>query len=321
MPAQTQYELKLGVATREAFGRALVEVGRENKNVVVCDADLTKSTMTTYFAKEFPDRFFECGIAEANMVAIGSGLAAAGKIPFVSSFSAFVINKGFEQLRATAAYPHVNLKVVGTHSGISIGEDGPSQMSIEDLGLACSLPGFIVLSPADEVSMRALVRAATDHIGPVFIRAGRPKVPIIYQADQKFTIGKAIELVPGTDATIIGTGLMTAEAIRAAQALEAENLNVRVIDLHTVKPLDRDAIGKAAAETGAIIVAEEHLVDGGLGVRVAQVVAETHPCVMEFVGIENTYAESGSPEALLEKYGLTSTRIAEAVRRAISRKK
>jgi transketolase len=326
MPAQTQsermkYELKLGVATREAFGKALVEVGRENKDVVVCDADLTKSTMTTYFAKEFPERFFECGIAEANMVAIGSGLAAAGKIPFVSSFSAFVINKGFEQLRATAAYPHVNLKVVGTHSGISIGEDGPSQMSIEDLSLACSLPGFIVLSPADEVSMRALVRAATAHNGPVFIRAGRPKVPVIYEADHEFVIGKAVELAPGTDATIIGTGLMTSEAIRAAQALEAENFNVRVIDLHTIKPLDRDAIRKAASETGAIVVVEEHLVDSGLGVRVAQVVAETQPCVMEFVGIENTYAESGSPEALLEKYGLTSTKIAEAVRRAISRKR
>jgi len=326
MPAQGQserikYELKLGVATREAFGKALLEVGRENKNVVVCDADLTKSTMTTYFAKEFPDRFFECGIAEANMVAIGSGLAAAGKVPFVSSFSAFVVNKGFEQLRATAAYPHVNLKVVGTHSGISIGEDGPSQMSIEDLGLACSLPGFVVLSPADEVSMRALVRAATDHIGPVFLRAGRPKVPIIYQTDQKFTIGKAVELTPGTDATIIGTGLMTSEAIRAAQALEGENLNIRVIDLHTIKPLDREAIAKAAAETGAIVVAEEHMKDGGLGVRVSQVVAETNPCVMEFVGIENAYAESGSPEALLEKYGLTSIRIADAVRRAISRKR
>jgi transketolase len=326
MPAQTQserinYELKLGVATREAFGKALVEVGRENKDVVVCDADLTKSTMTTYFAKEFPERFFECGIAEANMVAIGSGLAAAGKIPFVSSFSAFVINKGFEQLRATAAYPNVNLKVVGTHSGISIGEDGPSQMSIEDLSLACSLPGFVVLSPADEVSMRALVRAATAHNGPVFIRAGRPKVPVIYQADREFVIGKAVELAPGTDATIIGTGLMTAEAIRAAQALEAENLSVRVIDLHTIKPLDRDAIAAAAAETGAIVVVEEHLVDSGLGVRVAQVVAETNPCVMEFVGIENTYAESGSPEGLLEKYGLTSNKIAEAVRRAISRKR
>jgi transketolase len=255
------------------------------------------------------------------MVAIGSGLAALGKIPFVSSFSAFVINKGFEQLRATAAYPHVNLKVVGTHSGISIGEDGPSQMSIEDLSLACSLPGFIVLSPADEVAMRALVRAATAHDGPVFIRAGRPKVPVIYQADQQFTIGKAVELQPGTDATIIGTGLMTAEALRAAEALEGEGLSVRVIDFHTIKPLDRDVIAKAAAETGAIVVAEEHLVDGGLGVRISQIVAETNPCVMEFVGIENTYAESGSPEALLEKYGLTANKVAEAVRRAVSRKR
>jgi transketolase len=326
MPAQiqserTKYELKLGVATREAFGRALADLGRENKDVVVCDADLSKSTMTTYFAKEFPDRFFECGIAEANMVGIGSGLAAVGKIPFVSSFSAFVINKGFEQLRVTAAYPNVNLKVVGTHSGISIGEDGPSQMSIEDLGLACSLPGFVVISPADEVSMRALIYAAAAHKGPVFVRAGRPKVPIIYKSDQKFEIGKSVELLPGTDATIIATGLMTAEAIRTAQALESENLAIRVIDLHTIKPLDREAIERAATETGAIVVAEEHLVDTGLGVRVAQVVAETKPCLMEFVGIENTYAESGSPEALLEKYGLTSNRITEAVRRVISRKR
>jgi transketolase len=326
MPTQTEsgrikYELQLGVATREAFGRALAELGRENKNVVVCDADLSKSTMTTYFAKEFPDRFFECGIAEANMVAIGSGLAAAGKIPFVSSFSAFVVNKGFEQLRVTAAYPHVNLKVVGTHSGISIGEDGPSQMSIEDLSLACALPGFVVLSPADEVSTKALVKAAAAHNGPVFIRTGRPKVPVIYTADHQFEIGKAVELLPGKDVTIIATGLMTGEAIRAAQALEAENLNVRVLDLHTIKPLDRDAIQRAAAETQAIVVVEEHLVDSGLGVRVAQVVTETNPCAMEFVGIENTYAESGSPEALLEKYGLTSAKIMEAVRRVVSRKR
>jgi len=326
MPTETQsertkYDLKLGVATREAFGRALAELGRQNKDVVVCDADLSKSTMVTYFAKEFPDRFFECGIAEANMVAIGSGLAASGKIPFVSSFSAFVVNKGFEQLRVTAAYPNVNLKVVGTHSGISIGEDGPSQMSIEDLGLACSLPGFVVLCPADEVSMKALIFAAAAHVGPVFVRAGRPKVPIIYQADQKFEIGKSVELLPGTDVTIIATGLMTAEAIRTAQALESENVSVRVIDIHTIKPLDREAIERAARETGAIVVAEEHLVDGGLGVRVAQVVAETKPCLMEFVGINNTYAESGSPEALLEKYGLTSAKITEAVLRVISRKR
>jgi transketolase len=326
MPTQTQsgrikYELKIGVATREAFGKALLELGRENKDVVVCDADLSKSTMTTYFAKEFPDRFFECGIAEANMVAIGSGLAAAGKIPFVSSFSAFVVNKGFEQLRVTAAYPHVNLKVVGTHSGISIGEDGPSQMSIEDLSLACALPGFIVISPADEVSTKALVRAAAAHNGPVFIRTGRPKVANIYEAGHTFEIGKAVELLPGKDVTIIATGLMTAEAIRAAQALEGENLDVRVLDLHTIKPLDRDAIQRAAAETRAIVVVEEHLVDAGLGVRVAQVVTETDPCAMEFVGIENTYAESGSPEALLEKYGLTSAKIIDAVRRVLSRKR
>src|SRR5215203_2748099 len=321
MPAQTKFEVKLGAATREAFGRALAELGRENKNVVVCDADLSKSTMTTYFAKEFPERFFECGIAEANMVAIGSGLAASGKIPFVSSFSAFVINKGFEQLRVTAAYPNVNLKVVGTHSGISIGEDGPSQMSIEDLSLACALPGFVVISPADEVSTKALVKAAAAHNGPVFIRTGRPKVPVIYKADHQFEIGKAVELLPGNDVTIIATGLMTGEAIRAAQALEAENLNVRVLDLHTIKPLDRDAIQRAAAESKAIVVVEEHLVDSGLGVRVAQVVTETNPCAMEFVGIENTYAESGSPEALLEKYGLTSAKIIEAVRRVVSRKR
>src|ERR1700730_5606203 len=185
MPTKTKFELKLGMATREAFGKALLELGRENIDVVVLDADLTKSTYTNLFAKEFPDRFFECGIAEANMIAIGSGLASSGKIPFASSFSCFAMNKGFEQLRVTAAFPNVNLKVVGTHSGISIGEDGPSQMSIEDIGLACSLPGLAVLSPSDEVSMHALVLAAVEHIGPIFIRAGRPKAPIIHAADQK----------------------------------------------------------------------------------------------------------------------------------------
>src|ERR1022692_1943441 len=189
MAAKTKFEIKLGAATREAFGRVLVELGRENKDIVVCDADLSKSTMTVYFAKEFPERFVSLGIAEANMVSIGAGLALAGKIPFVSSFSVFAMNKGFEQLRVGAAYPHVNLKVVGTHSGISIGEDGPSQMSIEDLGLACSLPGFTVFSPADEVSMRALVFAAAAHIGPVFLRAGRPKAAIVHAADQHFEIG------------------------------------------------------------------------------------------------------------------------------------
>jgi len=321
METKTKYELKVGMATREAFGKALVEVARANNNVVVLDADLSKSTYTSLFAKEFPDRFFECGIAEANMIGIGSGLASAGKIPFASTFSCFALNKGFEQLRVTAAYPNVNLKLVGTHSGISIGEDGPSQMSIEDLSLACSLPGFIVISPADEVSMKALVHAAAEHFGPVFIRAGRAKAAVIYAADHQFTIGKAVQLTDGKDVTIAATGLMVAEALRAAEQLEADGVSVRVLDFHTIKPLDREAIARAARDTGALVVAEEHLVDGGLGVRIAQVVAETTPCVMEFVGIQNTYAESGTPDGLLEKYGLVARNVVEAARKAVSRKK
>lgn len=321
MPTKTKFELKPGMATREAFGKALAKLGAENHDIVVCDADLSKSTYTSYFAKDFPDRFFECGIAEADMVSIGAGLALSGKIPFVSSFSVFVMNKGFEQLRVCIAYPKVNVKVVGTHSGISIGEDGPSQMSIEDMGLACSLPGFTVLCPADEVSTAALVRAMAAMDGPVFMRTGRLKAPIVYQSDQSFAIGKAIELIEGSDATVIATGLMVAEAIRAQEALENEGIGIRVIDMHTIKPLDREAIARAASETGAIVVAEEHLVDGGLGVRVAQVVAETNPCIMEFVGIQNTYAESGTPEELLDKYGLVARDVIAAVRRAVGRKR
>ncbi len=320
-PVRTKFELKTGAATREAFGKALLELGRENPNVVVCDADLSKSTFTHLFAKEFPDRFFECGIAEANMVAIGAGLAMSGKLCFVSSFSCFVMNKGFEQLRVTAAFPQVPLKVVGTHSGISIGEDGPSQMSIEDLSLACALPGFAVISPADEVAMRALVRAAAAYPGPVFLRAGRIKAPVIYGPQQRFEIGRGIELVDGGDVTLAAHGLMVAEAIRAQEILEAEGVSARVLDLHTVKPLDRDAVSRAAADTGAIVVAEEHLVDSGLGVRVAQAVTETHPCVVEYVGIRETYAESGTPEGLLEKYGLVAREVAAAARRALARKR
>ena len=320
MPANTKFELKMGMATREAFGHALVELGRENPDVVVIDADLSKSTNTHLFAKEFPERFFSCGIAESNMVGIAAGLASAGKIPFAASFSSFIVNKGFEQLRVVVAYPDVNVKIVGTHCGISIGEDGPSQMAIEDLSLACSLPGFTVLSPADEVSMKALVRAAAAHAGPVYIRAGRPKVPVIYQPGQTFTIGKAEELVEGTDLAIIATGLLVAEAIRAAEHLSSEGISARVIDMHTIKPLDVDAI-RRAAETGAIVVAEEHLVDGGLGVRVAQVAARTRPCPMEFVGIENVYAESATPEELLDKYGLLSRDVVAAAHRVLKRKK
>lgn len=320
MPATTRYELKPGMATREAFGHALVELGRENRNVVTVDADLSKSTFTHLFAKEFPERFFSCGIAEANMVGIAAGLASAGKIPFAASFASFIINKGFEQLRVLVAYPGVNVKIVGTHCGISIGEDGPSQMAVEDLGLACSLAGFVVLSPADEVSMKALVHRAAAHAGPVYIRAGRPKARAIYQPGRSFQIGKSIELVEGRDLTIIATGLLLAESIRAAEQLLTEGIAARVIDMHTIKPLDTEAIRKAAAETGAVVVAEEHFVDGGLGVRVAQAVAVTHPCPMEFVGIKDMYAESATPEQLLDKYGLLARDVIAAARRVLARK-
>lgn len=316
----TKYELKPGMATREAFGKALVELGGKNPNVVALDADLSKSTYTAEFAKAFPERFFECGIAEANMAAIAAGLASSGKIPFAASFSVFILNKGFEQLRVTAAFPNVNVKIVGTHSGISIGEDGPSQMSVEDLSLACSLAGFTVISPADEIAMKKLMYAAAEHVGPLFIRAGRAKAPVIYGPDQEFAIGKAVTLVEGTDVTLLATGLLVAESIRAAETLAGEGISARVIDIHTIKPLDREAIAGAARETGAIVVAEEHLVDSGLGVRVAQVVAETHPAPMEFVGIQNTYAESATPEQLLDKYGLIARDVTAAARRAVARK-
>ena len=318
---KTRFELKPGMATREAFGRALVELGRQNQDIVALDADLSKSTYTHFFAREFPDRFVECGIAEANMIAIGAGLASAGKIPFAASFSCFAINKGFEQLRVAVAYPNVNLKVVGTHSGISIGEDGPSQMSIEDIGLACSLPGFTVLSPADEVAMRALVFAAAAHVGPVFLRAGRPKAPIVHAADQHFEIGGSVQLTDGKDLAIIAHGLLVAEAVRAQEALEADGVTARVIDMYSIQPLDRDAIERAAEETGAIVVAEEHLVATGLGVRVAQVVTQTGPCPMEFVGIQNTYAESGTPEELMHKYGLVARNVIAAAKRVVDRKR
>ncbi|MBI4876900.1 MAG: transketolase family protein [Acidobacteria bacterium] len=321
MAEKTRFELKLGPATREAFGRTLVELGRENKDVVVVDADLSKSTMTYGFSQAFPERFFTCGIAEANMVALAAGLASAGKIPFASSFSAFLLTKGFEQLRVTVAYPSVNVKLVGTHSGISIGEDGPSQMSVEDLALACALPGFTVIAPADDAATCALVRAAAALAGPVFVRTGRVKVPIVYTAGQQFEIGKAIELLDGSDVTLMAHGLMVAESIRAAETLEAEGISARVVDMHTIKPLDRAAIRRAAAETGAIVVSEEHLADAGLGVRVAQATAELHPCVMEFVGVQNTYAESGTPEGLLDKYGLVAREVVAAARRALARKK
>lgn len=320
MKTETKFELKMGVATREAYGQALVEVGRANPNVVALDADLAKSTFSAKFQKEFPERFFTVGIAEANMVGIASGLALSGKIPFASSFSVFLIDKGYDQLRMCVAYPHVNAKFVGSHSGISIGEDGPSQMAIEDIALACGLAGFVVLVPSDEFCTRGLVHRMAEYVGPVFLRTGRPKAPIIYGPEDKFEIGKAKVHGDGRDVAIVACGNEVGYALQAQAELASSGVNARVIDMHTIKPLDEETIAQAARDCGAIVTAEEHLLDGGLGSQVARAVAKSKPVPMEFVGIQNTYAESATPDELMEKYGLTAPYIVRAVEAVLRRK-
>jgi transketolase len=312
----------LGEATRDAYGKALAQLGRENPHIVVLDGDLSKSTMTKYFAQEFPDRFFNVGIAEANMVGIAAGLAASGKIPFASSFACFVMCKAFDQMRLAVSYSGNNVKIVGTHGGISIGEDGVSQMGHEDIGLALSLPNFVVMVPADGAETRAAVRAAVEHVGPVYIRVGRPKAPIVYENGcPDFQIGKAITLRDGRDVTLIANGLMVAAALDAAEQLQQQGISARVLDMHTVRPLDEEAVERAARETGAIVVAEEHLRYTGLGAQVAMAVARRYPVPMRFIGLYD-YAESGAPEALMRKYGLTADDIArEATALVNSRQK
>ncbi|MFQ5899136.1 MAG: transketolase family protein [Candidatus Methylomirabilia bacterium] len=308
------------MATREAYGRALVELGEENPRIVVLDADLSKSTYTGLFGKKFPDRFFDVGIAEANMSSMAAGLAAGGMIPFASSFASFLMCKGYEQLRVCCAYAEFNVNFVGSHGGISLGEDGPSQQSIEDLALACCLPGFTVAVPADAVATQALVRAAAEHYGPVYLRVGRPKAPRIYAPGERFSFGRAKTLSDGDDVTVIANGLMVAVACQAAELAERKGIHVRVIDCHTAKPLDEATIEMAAEETGAIVVAEEHLVRLGLGSLVAQAAVQRHPAPIEFVGLEDTFAESGTPEELFRAYGLTTEHILGAIDRVLIRK-
>ncbi|HSJ16154.1 MAG TPA: transketolase C-terminal domain-containing protein [Longimicrobiales bacterium] len=311
---------KLGKATRDAYGEALRDLGREHPEIVALDADLAKSTKSFTFGQEFPGRFLNVGIQEANMVGMAGGIASCGKVPFISSFAAFVILKGFDQLRMAVAYPRLNVKVVGSHGGISIGEDGASQQSVEDVALACALPGFVVCVPSDEHQMRAAVRAAYEHDGPVYIRSGRPKAPLIYgETPRDFAFGRGVQLRDGADLTLIANGLMVAAALVAAEQLAADGITVRVIDMPTVKPLDEALVARAAAETGGIVVAEEHLVHGGLGAAVAQAVGRLHPCALEFVGIRDTYAESGDPAALMRKYGLTAADVVSAARRLLAR--
>jgi transketolase len=315
-----KFELKMGAATREAYGEALAELGAKNPDIVVLDADLAKSTFSAKFQEKFPERFFSCGIAEANMVGIAGGLALSGKVPFASSFAVFLCDKAYDQLRMCIAYPSVNAKFCGSHGGISIGEDGPSQQSVEDIALMSALAGFTVLVPSDEFCARALVHRMAEHVGPVYMRTGRPKAPVIYTSADQFKIGHAKVHGSGRDAVIIACGLEVAYALQAQSQLEEEGIAVRVIDMHTIKPLDEATVEQAARHCGAIVTAEEHLLDGGLGSQVARAVAKSYPVPIEFVGLQNTYAESGTPEQLMEKYGLTTPHIVNAVRRVLRRK-
>jgi len=308
------------IALRETYGKTLVELGRENPDIVVLDADLSKSTMTKYFAQEFPHRFFDCGIAEQNMVGIAAGLAASGKIPFASTFAVFIPGRCFDQARMSIAQPGLNVKLVATHGGISVGEDGTSHQAIEDLALAGSLPGFTVIVPADSIETAQVVRVAAASYGPFYIRLGRPKVPLVYNEDYHFSLGKAVTMRAGKDATIIAIGIMVSAALEAADNLKQQGIDCRVLNMPTLKPIDEAAIIKAASETGAIVTAEEHLQHGGLGSEVAQVAGKHYPVPMEFVAIKDTYAESGKNTELLEKYGLTAKDIAQAVNSVMKRK-
>ena len=309
------------IATREAYGNALAELG-ERYNFVVLDADLAAATKTGIFKKKFPNRHFDCGIAEGNMMSVAAGLAAAGKIPFASTFAMFAAGRAFEQVRNSIGYPHLNVKIGATHAGITVGEDGATHQCNEDIALMRTIPGMTIINPADAVEARAAVEAAILHDGPVYLRFGRLAVPVIYdKASYKFELGKGILMREGTDVTIIATGIMVDMANTAAEKLAAEGISARVINIHTIKPLDRELVCRAAKETGAIVTAEEHSVLGGLGGAVAEAVSECCPVPVLRVGVEDTFGRSGTVPALLEAYGLTPDNIVAKAKQAVAMKK
>lgn len=308
------------IATRVAYGEALVQLGRENPDVVVLDADLAKSTRTADFGKNFPERFFDMGVAEQNMIGTAAGLAAAGKIPFCSSFAVFASGRAFDQVRNSVAYSRLNVKIGASHAGITVGEDGGSHQAIEDIALMRALPNMTIFVPADAVEAAGAVRAAAALKGPVYIRLGRSSVPVLHGPDFQFEPGRAVILREGGDAAILATGIMVAAALEAADLLAAEGIEVDVLDLHTIKPLDVEAVVATAKKTGALVTAEEHSIIGGLGSAVAEALVENHPTLLKRVGIPDRFGESGTPEELLEYFGLTPGRIAAAVKETIARK-
>ncbi len=308
------------IATRESYGAALVELGKENDKVVVLDADLAASTKTAVFMKAFPARHFDCGIAEANMMSIAAGMAAAGMIPFASSFAMFAAGRAFEQVRNSIGYPHLNVKIGATHAGISVGEDGASHQCNEDIALMRTIPDMVILNPADDVEARAAVHAAAAHNGPVYLRFGRLGVPVLYdEKTYQFTIGKAMRLREGKDVTIIATGLMVERALQAAELLNGQGISARVLDMHTIKPIDREAILLAARETGGIVTAEEHSVIGGLYSAVCEVVCSQALCKVLPVAVMDVFGQSGPATELLEVYGLNAANIAQKCKDVLSR--
>ncbi|MCC9293554.1 transketolase family protein [Clostridium sp. WLY-B-L2] len=309
------------IATREAYGKALVELGAENKKVVVFDADLSKSTKTAGFKKAYPERFMDMGIAEANMMAVAAGISTCDKIPFVSTFAMFATGRAFEQIRNSICYPNLNVKICATHAGLTVGEDGASHQSVEDISLMRSIPSMTVICPSDAVETEAAVRAVAEVKGPCYVRLGRSKVSVINNnEDYKFEIGKAIKMREGKDAVIIATGIMVEAALEAYNTLAEEGIKVSVLNIHTIKPIDKEAIVETARKTGVVITAEEHSIIGGLGSAVCEVLSENLPTPVIRIGIKDTFGESGKPNELLKAYGLTGDDIVKAVKKGLSLK-
>ena len=303
------------VATRESYGNALVELGAENPNVVVLDADLAAATKTGVFKKAYPDRHIDCGIAECNMVGIAAGLATAGKIPFVSSFAMFAAGRAFEQVRNSVGYPHLNVKIGATHAGITVGEDGASHQCNEDIALMRTIPGMVVMCPADDIEAKAAVKAAAEYVGPVYMRFGRAACPVINdKPDYKFEIGKGTVLREGTDLTIVATGICVGNALEAAEMLAAEGISAEVINICTIKPLDEEIIINSAKKTGKVVTAEEHSVIGGLGSAVCDALCKSYPVPVMKIGMQDVFGESGSAAALVEKYKLDGKGIYEQIK-------
>lgn len=309
------------IATREAYGKALAKLGQENEKIVVLDADLSKSTKTADFKKVCPERFINMGIAEGNMVTVAAGMSTCDKIPFVSTFAVFASGRAFEQIRNSICYPELNVKICATHAGITVGEDGASHQSIEDISLMRSLPNMTVISPSDAAETEAAIKAIAEYKGPCYVRLGRSGVPVINDnSEYKFEIGKAITLREGKDAVIIATGIMVDAALEAYNTLSEEGIKVKVINIHTIKPIDKEAIINAARETGVVITAEEHSIIGGLGSAVCEVLSENQPTPVVRVGVKDTFGESGKPAELLKAYGLTADDIVKAVKKGITLK-